>query len=342
MSFNKTVDSVTKKTHTNFHENTIEKNPINIKHDYSKDIILYDTKDEKRSILRKITAIFTVFQGILCYFTSLLIIFLMFSLSKFKVSILLLILFYQYFFAKRSETYRKLLRLLKPQLYFNSFKIISEEELKKSNCLFSFHPHGVLSLIPPISCALTEEFYKARFCVSRVLLNFPFSGIFAKLLGGESVNKDNFISMMGNNDNLIFMPGGFEEATITDHNKNKVFVRNRIGFIKYALQFGYTIQPCYSFNENKLFLNFTGLEKFRLFLNKLKIPGTWFISKIGFMPHYDLDITIVVGKRIDLPKIENPSDEEVKKFHELYVNELTRLFYKFNDIYGDGNKLEIY
>ena len=89
-------------------------------------------------------------------------------------------------------------------------------------------------------------------------------------------------------------------------------------------------------------MNFTGLEKFRLFLNKLKIPGTWFISKLGLMPHYNLDIAIVVGKRIDLPKIENPSDTEVKKYHEIYVKALTDLFYKYNGIYGDGNKLEIY
>jgi 2-acylglycerol O-acyltransferase 2 len=314
----------------------------NSKFDYSKDLILYDTKDEKYSKLRKITAIFTIFQGLLVYFTSLLTIIFIFSFSKITVSILISIQIYQYFFAKRSETYRKFLRYLKPQFYFNSFKLITEEELKKSNCLFTFHPHGVLSVTIPITCTLTEVFYKARFCVSRVMLNFPISGIFAKLLGGESVSKKNFISMMKNNDNIIFLPGGFEEATITDYHKNKVFIKNRTGFIKYALEFGYSIQPCYSFNENKLFLNFTGLEKFRLFLNKLKIPGTWFISKLGFMPHYNLDIAIVVGKRIDLPKIENPSEEEVKKYHEIYMKALTDLFYKYNDIYGDGNKLEIY
>lgn len=321
----------------------IESNSINkTNYDYSKDLILYDTKDEKYSKIRKITAVFTIFQGILVYFTSILAIIFIFSLSKITVSILVLILIYQYFFAKRSEMYRNLLRYLKPQFYFNSFKLIAEEELKKSNCLFPFHPHGVLSFTPTIACALTEEFYKARFCVSRVLLNFPISGILAKLLGGEPVSKHNFIGMMKNNDNIIFLPGGFEEATINDYDKNKIFIKQRTGFIKYALEYGYSIQPCYSFNENKLFLNFTGLEKFRLFLNKLKIPGTWFISKLGFMPHNDLDITIVVGKRIDLPKIDNPSEEEVRKYHEIYIKSLTELFYKYNEIYGDGNKLEIY
>jgi len=312
------------------------------KYDYSKDIVLYDSKDEKFSWLRKITAIITISNGILVYFTSLLIIIFIFSLSKVSITILTVVLTYQYFFAKRSETYRRILRFLKPQNYFRSFKLIAEEELKQGNCLFPFHPHGVLSFTPPITCALTEEFFRARFCVSRVLLNFPISGIFAKLLGGEAVNKKNFLSMMKNNDNIIFLPGGFEEATITDYNKNKVFIRNRIGFIKYALQYGYSIQPCYTFNENKLFYNFTGFEKFRLFLNKLKIPGTWFISKLGLMPHYDVDLTVVVGKRIDLPKIESPKDEEVLKYHEIYCSALSHLFYKYNKIYGDGEKLEIY
>jgi len=322
----------------NRQENLCNKND----YDYSKDIIIYDTKDQKFSKLKKITAIFTVFQGILVYFTSIISFIFIFSFSKIIIFFLFLILFYQYFFAKKCEFYRRLLRSLNPQFYFKSFKLIAEEELKKSNCLFPFHPHGVLSFIPPIASAVSEDFYKARFCVSRVLLNFPLSGIFARLLGGEAVNKENFISFMKNNDNIVFIPGGFEEATITDYNKNKVYVKNRTGFIKYALQYGYSIQPCFSFNENKLFFNFTGLEKFRLYLNKLKIPATWFISKLGYMPHHDLDITIVVGKRIDLPRIENPTDENIKNYHEIYVNALTNLFYKYNSIYGDGNDLEVY
>jgi len=37
------------------------------------------------------------------------------------------------------------------------------------------------------------------------------------------------------------LPGGSEEIIITERGKENVFIKNRAGFIKYALQHGYTI-----------------------------------------------------------------------------------------------------
>lgn len=36
--------------------------------------------------------------------------------------------------------------------------------------------------------------------------------------------------------------------------------------------------------------------KFRLFLNKFKIPGTLFYSRYGLLPDKNLDIVIITGK----------------------------------------------
>jgi len=40
---------------------------------------------------------------------------------------------------------------------------------------------------------------------------------------------------MSQGDNISFIPGGFEEATITSHNEYRIFIIDRKGFIKYAL-----------------------------------------------------------------------------------------------------------
>lgn len=50
---------------------------------------------------------------------------------------------------------------------------------------------------------------------------------------------------------------------------------------------------------------------FRLKLNKLKLPGALFFSKYGLVPDKNIDIVIVVGKKIALPKIATPSNEDI-------------------------------
>jgi 2-acylglycerol O-acyltransferase 2 len=40
-----------------------------------------------------------------------------------------------------------------------------------------------------------------------------------------------------------------------------------------------------------------------------------------------------VGKPIDVPKIEHPTDEDVNKFHQMYIDELQRLYETYKDVY---------
>ena len=50
--------------------------------------------------------------------------------------------------------------------------------------------------------------------------------------------------------NLGLVPGGFEEASLTNNDKEQIYIKNRKGFIKYALQNNYTVYPTYNFGEN--------------------------------------------------------------------------------------------
>jgi hypothetical protein len=91
---------------------------------------------------------------------------------------------------------------------------------------------------------------------------------------------------MSKNQSLGLYPGGFEEATITSQKKNKVYLKNRKGFIKYALKYGYTVYPAFTFGENKVYWVFEPFEKLRLFMNKFKTPAVFCLTKLGFLPDY--------------------------------------------------------
>lgn len=53
--------------------------------------------------------------------------------------------------------------------------------------------------------------------------------------GADSVGKNNMLKNMKAGNNIALLPGGFEEATCYENGKNLIFIKNRKGFIKYAL-----------------------------------------------------------------------------------------------------------
>jgi len=228
-----------------------------------------------------------------------------------------------------------------PWEYFNSYEVHIEEELESSNSLFSFHPHGILGFGASMCGGKNETLYNSIFCGSRALINIPISGIIARWTGVQGVDNKNFKDFLRRGKNIIFVPGGFEEATITEYGKDRIFIKERKGFIKYALEFGYKIYPSYTFNENKIFFTFNWFEKFRLFLNKIKIPGTIFYSKYLFFPDSDIDLFCVIGKPIRLPQIANPASEDVDKYHKLYIQAITDVYDKYKKQYGASDNLEI-
>lgn len=82
--------------------------------------------------------------------------------------------------------------------------------------------------------------------------------------------------------NLVLIPGGFEEGSITQFNKDRIYIKCRKGFIKYAIKYGYTIYPVFTFNETKTYSTIDILLNFRVWLNKFKIPGTLYYGLYGY------------------------------------------------------------
>lgn len=82
----------------------------------------------------------------------------------------------------------------------------------------------------------------------------------------------------------MFIPGGFEEATLTSEKEYRLYLKQRKGFIKFALEFGYKVHPTFIFNENKCFKTSDLFMNYRIMLNRIKFPGTLFWSKYLIYP----------------------------------------------------------
>lgn len=110
--------------------------------------------------------------------------------------------------------------------------------------LFAFHPHGILSCGFGMNGVHNPTFTNAntRWLVADSLFWFPVMRDLLHWMDSSSVKKETFVELMRKKQNIGFLPGGFEDATLYRHGKHRVFIKNRFGFIKLALQFGYKVR----------------------------------------------------------------------------------------------------
>ena len=97
----------------------------------------------------------------------------------------------------------------------------------------------------------------------------------------------------------------------------------------------------YFFNENKTYLTLAGFDKIRIFLSKFKISGALYFGKYFLLPRTEYGHYTVVGKALVLPKIENPTEDDVLKYHQMYIDRLKDLYDRYKHQYGASEELEI-
>ncbi|KAG6610113.1 Diacylglycerol O-acyltransferase 2 [Phytophthora cinnamomi] len=232
-------------------------------------------------------------------------------------------------------------------------KMIEENDLSPAvkpddRALFAFHPHGVLSSGFAFNGAHHMSFLHAhcRWLVAENLFWFPVMRDLLNWMDFSCVARSTFHRFMATGQNVCLIPGGFEEATLYERGKHRVFIKKRFGFIKLALQHGYKVHPAYTFGEEYAYYTFPYLLELRLKLNEFKIPGVIFfgLPHCFFLPCTDVDLITVIGEALVLPRIEHPTKEDVQKYHAQYVQALQKLFDKYKSVYAvdPEAQLEIY
>ena len=122
-----------------------------------------------------------------------------------------------------------------------------------------------------------------------------------------------------------------KDYDLTSEKEVILFLKQRKGFIKYALKYGYTIRPVFIMNEHKAFKTYEGLKSFRLLLNRVKIPGViyWNPSTGPCFPaNYRLDTIIgkAIGGKRAYNEGEDPSPAEIEELHAVYMKEVMEMY----------------
>jgi len=127
------------------------------------------------------------------------------------------------------------------------------DEAEKHPVLLAYSPHGVFchafsgshGVLHP---GLAEK--GVKFLLAGPLFHAPVFRHLVVALGNiRSASRASVVACMQQRKHLALLPGGIEEASLAQPGREAVFIRKRLGFIKLALQHGYTIHPVYSFGE---------------------------------------------------------------------------------------------
>ena len=81
----------------------------------------------------------------------------------------------------------------------------------------------------------------AKWLVADTLFKVPVLRDFLMWVANGRVSKPNFKRLLQQGRTVCVMPGGFEEATLFERSKHRVFIKKRYGFIRLALQHGYKV-----------------------------------------------------------------------------------------------------
>ncbi len=237
-------------------------------------------------------------------------------------------------------------------------KLIKTHDLNPDKSyLVGYHPHGVLSFgaFSCFSCGHLNPgglFPGLRPRVLTLKLCFAMPGFREHLLasGVACASKKGIQSVLKQKGTMaILVPGGAKEALyVGDGEKVKLFLNNRKGFIKIALEQGCDLVPTFGFGENNIFRQVPNPEGslIRIFQEWMRKHITFTVPfffgrgvlqyTYGILPFRN-PINVVIGSPIHVEKVENPSKEVIQEYHAKYVSALKRLYDTYNPKYGNPN-----
>ncbi len=233
---------------------------------------------------------------------------------------------------------------------FNKGHGLDEEKCKIQSktgptYLFGYHPHGAVSMgvmgafgseganwsklypgIPVSAMTLVKQF------------QVPIYRDYLLSLGISSVARLNALELLRRGQSITIVVGGAQESLMAHPSSTKLVLIRRKGFIKLAMEVGNVcLVPVYAFGENEIYDTVptesqSFVRRYQIFLKKkLQFTIPLFHARgvfnydFGLMP-YRRPIDIVMGRPISVPFLPTPKPEEVEKYHDLYVEELKRVF----------------
>ncbi|GMI39760.1 hypothetical protein TrCOL_g6013 [Triparma columacea] len=220
------------------------------------------------------------------------------------------------------------------------------ESYQKDGCMFAIAPHGTLPL------SVWAVWHQASHIFDEVCLFFgsqvalvPFYRLWTGARGGcMTITKKNLLSVMKTRQNVALVPGGVSEMMKCEPLAKNINVSiKHKGFVRIAIQEGFDLVPILMMHENDMYLNpmrdFQGwcYKKFKVPMGLPYYTNKWYLPVSNQKP-----LRVVLGKRIKVDKMENPTQKAVDKLHRQFYEEVVRCWAKHKNDFGYGDRELVY
>ncbi|KAL3764750.1 hypothetical protein ACHAW5_011301 [Stephanodiscus triporus] len=226
------------------------------------------------------------------------------------------------------------LRLIRPMLdYFDFEAIYLDENVRSSgkNFIFAAQPHGVLSFCG-ICAAVSnpKDTLLVPTAAASVVLRTPLlknlMGIF-NLIDASAGSLRRHLKSGGS---VLIYVGGIAELFKSCRTEERLYLKERKGFIKLALTEGVDVVPAYLFGNSSV-LSVLKHGPLAALSRKLQVSLTIFWGKFYLPIPRDEKLLYVVGKPIGLPHLEHPKQEDIDKWHAKYCDEVRVIYETFKE-----------
>jgi diacylglycerol O-acyltransferase 2, plant len=230
--------------------------------------------------------------------------------------------------------------------YFRIVVVVEDKvalEQQSGPAIFAIEPHDILPLTyvafhPSVRAIPGHTVWGG---ITSMCFLVPFLKHMYSWVCAASVDKQTILSLIREGISPLICPGGVQEVMLMDRDDEVVlYLKNRLGFVKLALQQGIPIVPVFSFGLRGTFDSWLPRHPWVRSLGRkigfmpLVFFGIW---GMPFAPAKPTDYTVVVGKPILCPKMPEPSVEDIRKYHGMYVAALTQMFEEGKAQYGMKN-----
>eukprot|EP00238_Polyblepharides_amylifera_P015811 CAMPEP_0196582012 /NCGR_PEP_ID=MMETSP1081-20130531/37023_1 /TAXON_ID=36882 /ORGANISM="Pyramimonas amylifera, Strain CCMP720" /LENGTH=312 /DNA_ID=CAMNT_0041902465 /DNA_START=57 /DNA_END=995 /DNA_ORIENTATION=+ len=226
-----------------------------------------------------------------------------------------------------------------PSGYFKGSRIVYEDkkglELTRQ-CIFGAFPHGAVSFhhgmmmsdgagfisaFPHLSC------HRRRDLAANVCFKIPGWREFLLYFGCIDAAKETAKGVLRKGWSLYVLPGGELEQMLTKEGEHHVYINNRKGFIKLALEFGVDLVPVYTFGETDLYSIYNFMYPLRWWICKKFHVSMPLIRGVGLslIPRR-VPLHCVIGSPIKVEQSPCPSKSNIDALHSRFKQELQKLF----------------
>jgi 1-acyl-sn-glycerol-3-phosphate acyltransferase len=223
-------------------------------------------------------------------------------------------------------------------------KTLHRPSMESTPMIFCAIPHGVAPL-GITAYPLWSKLWNNKICHwagAPVLFKIPIIGYFITKMGYIPAKSQNILeTLTKKEENVGIILDGIAGMFQAANNEEIAHIKARKGIVKIALRAGAPIVPVYGFGHTKLWTvvvdPFGALEKLS---HVVEASITPFFGRFGWFlgPPRRVPVTVCLGEPVMCPRVQDPTKEQIDKYHQQLLESYQQLFDKHKAAYGWGDR----